>query len=291
MAGDDEPARVLPHVFLGSKAHARDRELLARLQITHVLNVTPPRTVDPVAGVPNFFEKDKTLTYKRCPIFDNKAEDLSGLLEGCVAFIEQAKYYGRILVHCNKGVSRSSSVVVAYLMKSSAMGFERALRFVVDKRPIVNPNASFRRQLEDYGEKLRREAAAAASKSKHGGATRTVGVRGPQGPSSRPSSAIGPQLPPSTGGASERDAPRPSGKEAIGPQLPPHLLKRQQQEGEEEEEEEEEEEVGDAENASGDREAAISPSFPPRTRKRRRDAAADSSDAASPAPTKAARGD
>lgn len=39
--GDDdpEPARVLPHVFLGSKAHARDRELLARLQITHVLNV------------------------------------------------------------------------------------------------------------------------------------------------------------------------------------------------------------------------------------------------------------
>lgn len=39
MAGDDEPAHVLPHVFLGSKVHARDRELLARLQITHVLNV------------------------------------------------------------------------------------------------------------------------------------------------------------------------------------------------------------------------------------------------------------
>lgn len=30
-----------------------------------VIQVTPPRTVDPVAGVPNFFEKDKTLTYVR----------------------------------------------------------------------------------------------------------------------------------------------------------------------------------------------------------------------------------
>ena len=50
--------------------------------------------MDPVAGVPNFFEKDKLLTYRRCALFDNKAEDISGVVEGCIAFIEQAKYYG-----------------------------------------------------------------------------------------------------------------------------------------------------------------------------------------------------
>lgn len=57
--------------------------------------MTPPKTTDPVAGVPNFFDKDRRLTYRRCAIFDNAAEDILGVLEGCVAFIEQAKFYGR----------------------------------------------------------------------------------------------------------------------------------------------------------------------------------------------------
>lgn len=91
---DAEPSQILEHVFLGSRAHARDKELLQRLGITHILNVTPPKKTDPVAGVPNFFEKEKLFTYRRCPIFDNKAEDISSVLEGCIAFIDQAKYYG-----------------------------------------------------------------------------------------------------------------------------------------------------------------------------------------------------
>ncbi|KUF97499.1 hypothetical protein AM588_10009554 [Phytophthora nicotianae] len=96
MARDDdaEPSQILEHVFLGSRTHARDKELLQRLRITHILNVTPPKKMDPVAGVPNFFEKDKVFTYRRCSIFDNKAEDISGVLEGCIAFMDQAKYYG-----------------------------------------------------------------------------------------------------------------------------------------------------------------------------------------------------
>lgn len=100
MARDDdaEPSLILEHVFLGSRAHARDKDLLQRLGVTHVLNVTPPKKMDPVAGVPNFFEKDKTFTYRRCPIFDNKAEDISGVLEGCIAFMDQAKYYVRRVI-------------------------------------------------------------------------------------------------------------------------------------------------------------------------------------------------
>lgn len=33
--------------------------------------------------------------YRRCAIFDNKAEDILGVLEGCIAFMEQAKFYGK----------------------------------------------------------------------------------------------------------------------------------------------------------------------------------------------------
>lgn len=39
MESDAEPTLILAHLFLGSKVHARDRELLQRLKITHILNV------------------------------------------------------------------------------------------------------------------------------------------------------------------------------------------------------------------------------------------------------------
>lgn len=217
MARDDdaEPSLILEHVFLGSRAHARDKDLLQRLGVTHVLNVTPPKKMDPVAGVPNFFEKDKTFTYRRCPIFDNKAEDISGVLEGCIAFMDQAKYYGRILVHCNKGVSRSSSMVVAYLMKQRSMTFEQALDFVVERRPVANPNESFRRQLQEYERRLQRSV------------VKDKGVRsarGPVGPQRPP--AIGPQLPPHLRSNKEQPESKEKEEAAIGPSLPPHL-KRQ----------------------------------------------------------------
>ncbi|KAI9979802.1 hypothetical protein PInf_002920 [Phytophthora infestans] len=204
MARDDdaEPAQILEHVFLGSRMHARDKELLQRHRITHILNVTPPKKMDPVAGVPNFFEKDKIFTYRRCPIFDNKAEDISGVLEGCIAFMDQAKFYGRILVHCNKGVSRSSSMVVAYLMKLRSMSFEQALAFVLERRSIANPNESFRRQLQEYERRLQRSA------------PKDKSARVARGPA-------GPQLPP--GAANKGNGDNEKRAASIGPQLPPHL--------------------------------------------------------------------
>ncbi|GAB9470628.1 Phosphatase slingshot 2 protein [Globisporangium polare] len=255
MASDAEPTLILAHLFLGSKAHARDRELLQRLKITHILNVTPPKTVDPAAGVPNFFEKDKSFTYRRCPIFDNKAEDISGVLEGCVAFMDQAKYYGRILVHCSKGVSRSTSMVVAYLMKIQDMSFDEALQFVSEKRPVANPNASFRRQLQEYDQKLRRSATVAGKGKSVIGAA----VRGPQGPS----------LPPST------DNNKSNLKNAsIGPQLPPHLQRKPQEEPKKDDD-------ATATDDVDEPVATIGPSFPP-YRKRHRSEDDDDASAAIP---------
>ncbi|KAE8887890.1 hypothetical protein PF005_g8433 [Phytophthora fragariae] len=232
---DAEPSQILEHVFLGSRTHARGKEALQRLGITHILNVTPPKKTDPVAGVPNFFEKDKLFTYRRCPLFDNKAEDISGVLEGCIAFMDQAKYYGRILVHCNKGVSRSSSMVVAYLMKLRAMSFEQALAFVTERRPIANPNESFRRQLQEYGRRLQRSA------------PKEKGARVARGPA-------GPQLPPSA--AKEEEGA------SIGPQLPPHLMKARKLEADTETSEV-------VETSKDEEKVVIGPSLPPGLKRQR----------------------
>ncbi|DAZ96519.1 TPA: hypothetical protein N0F65_008070 [Lagenidium giganteum] len=240
MSNDAAPAQVLEHVFLGAKAHAKDKELLQRLNITHILNVTPTRAADPATGVPNFFEKEKAFIYRRCAVYDNKAEDISGMLRGCIAFIEQAKFHGRVLVHCNKGISRSSSIVIAYVMKTLQLSFDDALAMVAAKRPMINPNASFRTQLQQYDRRLRQQRTKAARSEDSSTRSGTA----PIGPAARP--AIGPQLPPhlrrsepqevepatSKAVESKADADGASKNVVIGPALPPSLKRRISEEAE-----------------------------------------------------------
>lgn len=41
---DKRPSRVLEHLFIGSRVHAKNRGLLKELGINRILNVTPART-------------------------------------------------------------------------------------------------------------------------------------------------------------------------------------------------------------------------------------------------------
>jgi len=54
---------------------------------------------------------------------------------------------GHVFVHCVEGVSRSSSIVIAYLMWQQRTSFEEALKAVRAIRPTVSPNPGFSFQL------------------------------------------------------------------------------------------------------------------------------------------------
>lgn len=56
---------------------------------------------------------------------------------------------GVALVHCMAGISRSASVVIAYLMARHSMTLDSALEHVGRVRPIVSPNLGFLRQLQE----------------------------------------------------------------------------------------------------------------------------------------------
>jgi protein-tyrosine phosphatase len=60
-----------------------------------------------------------------------------------------------VLVHCAQGRSRSSTVVIAYLVATSGMPVDEALRFVQARRDMAQPNANFLRQLEAMETALR----------------------------------------------------------------------------------------------------------------------------------------
>ena len=54
---------------------------------------------------------------------------------------------GRVLVHCQHGVSRSASVVVAYLCFSMGLSVDEALDTLRHDRPEAHPNNGFMQQL------------------------------------------------------------------------------------------------------------------------------------------------
>lgn len=152
------PSRILSYLFLGSKSDAKDKSGLLRNKIKFVLNCTPKRSDDPENGCPNYFEKEKTFVYKRIPIFDNRGEDMAAHIDFAIQFIEQSRHHGNILVHCHKGISRSSSFIIAYLIKVESFTFDEALSFIQSCRPQVSPNEAFITQLIHYESTLQRQS-------------------------------------------------------------------------------------------------------------------------------------
>ena len=62
----------------------------------------------------------------------------------------QLKKGGKIYVHCMCGISRSVSVVLAYMMSLSEEDVYILLEKIKEARPIANPNSEFISQLVSF---------------------------------------------------------------------------------------------------------------------------------------------
>lgn len=144
------PSQILSFLYLGDKSDAKDKEELKRLGIKFVLNCTPTKKTDTVNGIPNYYEKENAFVYKRIPIFDNHGEDILSHMETAVRFIDESRHHGNILVHCRKGVSRSATFVIGFLMHNMDLTVEEATTYCKSIRRSVEPNASFAEQLKLY---------------------------------------------------------------------------------------------------------------------------------------------
>lgn len=61
---------------------------------------------------------------------------------------------GRVLVHCQAGISRSATICLAYLMKRKRVRLDEAFEFVRRRRSIISPNFSFMGQLLQFESQL-----------------------------------------------------------------------------------------------------------------------------------------
>ncbi|KAJ1434656.1 protein-tyrosine phosphatase-like protein [Ochromonadaceae sp. CCMP2298] len=131
---DREYSVILPWLLIGRKEVANNQQLLNKLSITHILNVTRDQ--------PNKFPS--SYIYERVPIKDNENEDISEHWPTIINFIgrvEKAK--GRVFVHCTVGSSRAPSAVLAYLVYNKGVPLIDAFRYVRTLRPVTLPNHRF----------------------------------------------------------------------------------------------------------------------------------------------------
>uniref|UniRef100_A0A3B4UUR5 protein-tyrosine-phosphatase n=1 Tax=Seriola dumerili TaxID=41447 RepID=A0A3B4UUR5_SERDU len=133
---------ILPFLFLGNERDAQDLDLLLRLNIGYVVNVTTHLPL---------YHVNSGLRYKRLPATDNSKQNLRQYFEEVFEFIEEAYQSGQgVLVHCQAGVSRSATIVIAYLMKHTLMTMTDAYKYVRSRRPVVSPNLNFMGQLLEF---------------------------------------------------------------------------------------------------------------------------------------------
>ncbi|KAG7086182.1 hypothetical protein E1B28_002140 [Marasmius oreades] len=123
-------------LFLGSLSAIEDPSVLRQNRISVIVQVIDAPWVPPL--------DEKEFSCYKIPVLDATSVDLAPYLESVCAFIEGSLRSGRgVLVHCQQGVSRSTSIVIAYLIRYKLMSYDQAFEFVLKRRPCAQPNSGF----------------------------------------------------------------------------------------------------------------------------------------------------
>lgn len=137
----DKPSQIFPFLYLGTEWNASNWDELRQNSVGHIVNVT--KEVD------NFFPG--LFYYVKIRVSDEESAELLRHWDTTFRFIQQAKENNSaVLVHCKKGISRSSSTVIAYAMKEYGWSVDQALDYVKEIRNIITPNKGFMEQLRTY---------------------------------------------------------------------------------------------------------------------------------------------
>ncbi|XP_068959689.1 dual specificity protein phosphatase 22 isoform X5 [Petaurus breviceps papuanus] len=107
--------KILPGLYIGNFKDARDAEQLSKNKVTHILS-----------------------------IHDSARPMLEGLKYLCIPAADSPSQ------NFLAGVSRSVTLVVAYIMTITDFGWEDALHMVRAGRSCANPNMGFQKQLQEF---------------------------------------------------------------------------------------------------------------------------------------------
>ncbi|KAF9488024.1 phosphatases II [Pleurotus eryngii] len=141
-----ECQEILPGLLLGPFVASKSLETLQSLGVTHIVCIRDAKEAFSVR--PRFPQQ---FTYMTLDVEDNEEQNLIRLFPAAKKFIDDAiSRNGRVLVHCNGGISLSPAFVVMFVMQYYNMSWEDALHTVQNRRYCISPNGGFLTQIKEY---------------------------------------------------------------------------------------------------------------------------------------------
>jgi len=139
-AKEPPPSLILDnHLYLSDVNVASNRETVEEFKIDVIVNVSREA-----------YEVPPSTCYNQFHLDDDERAQIEKVFNPVFAIIDAALADNkRVLVHCRAGVSRSATVVIAYLMHAKKWTLMQALLHVRLRRPIICPNRGFLKKLVD----------------------------------------------------------------------------------------------------------------------------------------------
>ena len=138
-------SEIIPNfLYLSSYNAAKNKELIDKNKITNIINCAAD-------FCNNDFSNEPNLNYLSFYLKDHVMENIECIFYECIEYIESVKEKnGRVLIHCIQGISRSVSIVMAYLIYKNKYTYDKAFSLVQSKREISSPNFGFSIQLQNF---------------------------------------------------------------------------------------------------------------------------------------------
>lgn len=159
----DKICKIVNYIYLGNEYQSFTKSILIENDIKHILCLNTYKKQS------STLEKYKNLgiSHYQIIISDTSESDISIYLENIYEYIDNSiKSKNNIFVHCQRGVSRSATAIIYYLMRKmfetgaykNVNNHEKILdsiiTFIKSKRAIVDPNPGFYQVLKDQQEFL-----------------------------------------------------------------------------------------------------------------------------------------
>lgn len=163
-------------IYLGSKL-ACDTDIINEEKIKRIICVHTESTLEK-HGIPHIIKGSSSSSYSsatdhisthiriyaegggkyttfpalyQIAIDDESSEKIDVHFDDCIKHIERGVSKGEnILIHCNKGKSRSVTILAAYLIWKKGWSYKETLEYIHGRRFIAKPNRGFKKILRKW---------------------------------------------------------------------------------------------------------------------------------------------
>jgi len=147
--------QITDNIYIGNLSTSINYDILEKNGITHMISAMQYFS-------PSYPDK---ISYLHVNSYDWEEYDISHHFQETNIFIKNAiQNNGKIFIHCLRGVSRSVSIALAYLMTLDEFynhefnveeNYKHILNYIQKKRPISLPNSQFETQIIKFYELIK----------------------------------------------------------------------------------------------------------------------------------------